>query len=382
MNEADKPAVPVVGGSVPATTENQPVVSSQPPVVQNSEPAISEVGPARRPMLAAALHHTLLWFFSFTTTMTLGVLVATLFGYQTSAGVITSFVATSLVSLAVYGAFYLAYLKRYRKDQTATTGRIWPAITIVIHSLAALSGLVAVFAAVLASPQKGKSAFIVCAVIVIWLNLLIVAVYALADFASLGQQRLRRFVLTAYPIVLALIVGGFAVAGLTRVGPLKHDADIRGKMVKAAGEIRHKSETNRVLPKEQEAASVMPEGVEYELKESTVYRLCADFQAVNRTDFAPYGLFDMMYYPQPNPFIDEEQKLTDSMPLDSDFANDKPGRQCFDIESSSADLIRNEAEYNRNQGVDLDPYGGQPYINLDNNSPEITASPRSQPSLR
>jgi hypothetical protein len=263
----------------------------------------------------------LLWFFTISTSITLGVLVATLFGYQSSGTVIASFLATSLVTVLAYGAFYAHYLYRLRAEPALTTGRVWSIITIVLHSVVVLGALIT-FIATLINAEEMKGPLLTGAAAIAGLDLLVVAAYVAATFLS-PLHRLRKMILLAYPVLVVLLVGGFAAAGLAKLGPIQADENVRHDLVKAAKAVKSATEKNNdTLPQNAEKLD-LPAGITYKRTGKVTYELCASFKSSSKNPYE--DTYSDNYVPD------------DGYVSDYDFTRHKAGETCFKIKSRVAE---------------------------------------------
>lgn len=270
--------------------------------------------------LEAALHHVLLWFFTLSMTITIGVVSATIFGTSQSIDAVTTFLATSFVTLLAFGFFYLRYVRRLKQEPSLTTNRIWSTITIVVHSVGALAALITLLAAAINAGGNGTMPIIVAAAIIALLDGLVVAVYAHATFVGPDSKR-RLLIIKAFPALVLLLLVSFMVVSVMKVGPLRADERTREALVESVGNVRNYANDKLQLPAS--ATDVeLPSGIEYERRNTTSYRVCANFETGGASD-------DYTAVDQDDNYV---SRYT--------FANEGPGRQCFTFRSYT--LVQNQ----------------------------------------
>jgi hypothetical protein len=261
--------------------------------------------------LEAALHHVLLWFFTLSMSITIGVMAATIFGTSQSIEALTTFLATSTVTLLAFGFFYGRYLRRLRSEPALTTNRVWTIITIVLHSVGAMGALITLIAVGINSTGDSLPVMVAALTIAI-LDALVVAVYVNATFVHAGS-RPRLLLIKAFPILILLLLVGFMVASIMKVGPLRTDDRTRHDLVTAVEKIRRYVSENQALPANGQSLG-LPAGVEYERKTKVSYNVCANFTTKSKDAGFSYDSYD-------------------SYVGTSEFMNDQTGRQCFTLKS-------------------------------------------------
>jgi hypothetical protein len=290
------------------------------PEVSARKPAAADHGP-KLSSLEAAVHHVLLWFFTLSLSITIAVVSATLFGDDTSISAVSSFLATSVITLIPYGYFYVRYLRRVRREPAVTTGRVWSIITIVLHSLGAMAALITLVAVAINSPSDGLPVYVAATMIAL-VNALVVAVYAHATFVD--DSRRRKLILLIFPVVVTLLLAAFIAASIAKVGPLRADERMRQDLVAAAEEVRSHARTNLSLPADSQGLE-LPATVEYRRVSKEVYQLCGSFR--NDDSRPGYGGEDEDAY------VNEYY-----------FEGHKAGRHCFTLRSSAVTEANNSAK--------------------------------------
>jgi hypothetical protein len=264
----------------------------------------------------------LLWFFSISTTITLSILAASVFYAESSSSeVLSVFVAVSLLTFTPFAFVFWDYLKKYKKDKTVVTGRVWSIITIVVHSLAAIISGVVLVVNLLTDPEAG---LIVATSTIILINLLIVTTYYYATFGK-PSSKFRDVYVQIFLPVLFLILALFALYGYVKLAPVKADENTRAKLVKTVEAIRdYRSQNNAKLPAALSSLKdVDTSGITYKKNSETKYTLCADFKTKRRYSYAS----DSTYAP------------ADTAVSEYYFEANKVGENCFPLKTT--DTYRN-----------------------------------------
>lgn len=265
--------------------------------------------------LSQALQHILLWFFSISTTITLSIVSASLFGTSTSSEPLSVYVAVALVTFSPFGFVFWDFVKKYKKDRTIVTGRVWSIITIVLHSIAAIiSGIVLISTLIMGQ----KIAVTIATTTIILLNLTIVATYYYATFGK-STSKLRHILIYSFLPVIVILLVGFGLLSLNRLGPIKADENVRKKLVETAQAIvTYRKENNSKLPATVASIkNVDTKGVTYKKKSETEYSLCAVFKTKRKYVYSSYT-----------------DNIIDTNVSDYSFYNNEPGEKCFTLTTS------------------------------------------------
>lgn len=269
--------------------------------------------------LSQAMQHILLWFFSISTTITLSILAASMFYAESSSSeVLSVFVAVTLLTYTPFAFIFWDYLKKYKKDRTVVTGRVWSIITIVVHSLAAIISGVVLLVNLLTNPETG---LIVATSVIILINLLIVTTYYYATFGK-PTSKFRDVCVHVFLPLLFMILALFALYGYAKLGPVKADENTRERLVKTVEAIRdYRSENNAKLPAALTSLKdVDTTGITYKKKSETQYTLCANFKLKRR-----YA------YPQSS-YIPSDTSISAY-----NFEANKTGENCFTLKTLDSD---------------------------------------------
>jgi len=258
--------------------------------------------------LEAALHHILLWVFSLAAAIVIGSVVNLLFGGASSSDEIASFLAVMSVTYIAYGVFYIRYLRRLRHDPLLATGHIWPIITIVIHSLGALSALITIVTLLLNNSEH-RSMYLTTAAVIGVLDACVVAAYAAANFME--KQKVRMVILRAFPVVITVLLGVFSIVALLHLAPMKVDDQTQTKLMRAVEEVHNFTNDRGSLPDRLSQTAYKQGDVTYHVNTPDTYTVCANFK-LQTTD----------------------QDLNDSYMADdyvdaSMFSNHRKGLECF-----------------------------------------------------
>jgi hypothetical protein len=269
--------------------------------------------------LSQAMQHILLWFFSISTTITLSILAASMFYAESSSSeVLSVFVAVSLLTFTPFAFVFWDYLKKYKKDKTTVTGKVWSIITIVVHSLAAIISGVVLLVNLLTNPETG---LIVATSVIILMNLLIVTTYYFATFGK-PASKFRDICVQVFLPVLFMILALFALYGYTKLAPVKADEQTREKLVKTVEAIRdYRSQNNAKLPTALSSLKdVDTSGITYKKKSETQYSVCATFKLKRRYS----------YY--------QTYTRSDNSVSTYDFEVNKTGETCFAFKTTTDNL--------------------------------------------
>ncbi len=269
--------------------------------------------------LEAALQHVLLWVFTITTSIMIGVVSYELFGARSgSSETLLTYLVLEVFTFIPFAILFSNYLKKFRKQSDLKTGKVWSIITIVLHSLG-LIGALATFVLVLVLVDGGDdtTALLVSSAAIATMNALVVSAYVIANFVK-PTYAWRKKVLPLFPILLLVLISIFGILALVRVGPLRADDQTRKQLVSIVKAIREEAKSSKSLPATLQDVDANTVGVSYAKQTNTKYQLCADF---NKGIDSGYdrGNYD----------IDDTYIST------YDFEAENNGQQCFTIKATS-----------------------------------------------
>ena len=165
---------------------------------------------------------------------------------------------------------------------------------------------------------------IISAALILLLDLLVVTTYLFAAFSAGKVAKLRKAVLYALIPALVVLFGILFSMSAFKLGPAKHDEEVRKQLATSVRNVAEYTRTNNKLPAA--GAVTLEQGVSYNKSSDTTYEVCASFQTTNREQ-------NDYYYSSPS------YDQIDSYVSDSSFDNDKTGHQCFTFKS---DYLTNE----------------------------------------
>lgn len=291
------------------------------------KPAADQAAPnghPKRPSLSplmTAIHHILLWFFTGSSAVTITGVVASLFGSAVSSEALAAMIAVTIVTFIPYSILFMLYVLKTRKTPDLIPGKVWSIITICLHSVAAM---IAAITLVVNAIVGESMTVIISAALILLLDLLVVKTYLFAAFSAKKVARLRKVVLYTFIPVLVILFGILFTMSALKLGPAKHDEEVRIALAASVRNVVQYTRTNDKLPAAGDVT--LEQGVSYEKLSDTTYKVCASFQTTNRSQ-SDY------YYSSPS------YDQTDSYVSDSNFDNDKTGNQCFTLKS---DYLTNE----------------------------------------
>lgn len=232
--------------------------------------------------LEAALQHILLWVFTGTSSIMIGVVTNAIFGEgSTSSEPLLAYLVLELVTYVPFAVLFVLYLRKLRKMPELTTGKVWSIITIVFHSLGAMGALISLLLAIILVPTDGsvRTPVVVASLAIGVMDIVVLAAYVMANFTRNHTSMLKHWLLIAFPAVLFVIVAVFGAIALANVGPLRADDQTRKDLVQVASAVSAYTQQHGVLPSllSQTTASDV-EQVTYAQKTSGMYQLCAEFQ--------------------------------------------------------------------------------------------------------
>lgn len=271
--------------------------------------------------LQAALQHVLLWVFTLTTSVMVGVVSAVLFGKGSSGSseALLTYVVLEAVTFAPFAFLYWRYVRELKRQPSLMTGRVWSIITIVLHSIG-LIGAVVGFILVLILVHDGETMPGVVATSVIGvMNALVVSAYALANFVKSPGGSLRLWYLRLFPLLLFTLVAVLGVFALVRVGPLRADDQTKQNLVTTITKIHEYAVDNTKLPEGLGVVPGVPAGVTYERLSTSGYRLCGEFKVSHK------GMYASSY---------QNSEQDDSYPSRYLFDGTGSGNQCWKFYNS------------------------------------------------
>lgn len=235
------------------------------------------------PTLQTALLHSLLWLFTFSTSIVLGVVAATIFGGDATVEALASYIAVVLVTITPYAFFYLYFLKAVKKDAQVTAGKVWSTLTVVFHAIGAIGASITLVISIITNPTLS---LIVAAASIAILDLIVLTTFVFATFVK-PTHALRNVVLRTSLPMLGIFLGFFGVLAVIQLGPLKADQQTREQLVSAVRAIREYTESNDALPNSLGDTNVKEDmsGVTYAKTTETQYKLCADFRTEDDQGF-------------------------------------------------------------------------------------------------
>jgi hypothetical protein len=302
----------ILGIEVPKAPTSQPSPSNQPQVATLSP-------------LMAAMQHVLLWFFVASSTITIASVVASLSGMNVSAQVLASMIAVTLITFTPYATLFLIFVFKLKKTPDLIPGKVWSIITVCIHSIAAMIAGITLVVTLIVS---GDYSVWVSALLILALDLIVIATYVLATFAT-KLRKIRKIAVIAHLPVLLLLFGTLFIMSLLQLGPARHDEQLRKDLVSSATAVREFATAHKELPSDGDGI-VKGSDIRYSKQSSTSYQLCGTFQATRR--------YSSYYYAN-------TASLSDDYPYESQFEVTGSGEHCFTLTSSVLENERNSRFY-------------------------------------
>lgn len=288
-----------------------------------SEPTATPPQPANPFSLSplmAALHHIILWFFVGSSTVTICGTVASLYGISVSTEVLASMIAVTLITFIPYAVLFCIYLAKLRKNPLLIPGKVWSIITICLHSVGAMTAAIVLVVNLITS---GSQVFIISSALILALNVLVVIAYAFAAFGIHRALTLRKVIVYLYLPLLLIMFGILFSMSLLKLGPAKHDEDLRRDLSAVAAKIRTETRTNNKLP--DSISGLTSNGsIRYEKTNTRTYKLCANFQTSNTPSVGGAS-----YYSDSS----TQGTKSDAYADEYSFLNSKSGENCFSFES-------------------------------------------------
>lgn len=271
--------------------------------------------------LQAALQHVLLWLFTLTSSIMVGVVSAALFGGGSSSSeVLLTYVVLELVTFAPFAVLYWQYVRRLKRGEPdLMTGKVWSIITIVLHSLGLIGSVVGFVLVIILVHNGGTTAGLVSTGTIGIMDALVVVAYLLANFAKSVHSPLRRRYLQLFPVLLFVLIATLGVLALLRVAPLRHDDQTAQNLVTTVNKIHNYANDNGQLPGSLHDLSGVPAGVTYTRTNSTQYKVCANF----KKDHGFGGYSGSNDYPTDDTYVSKY-----------DFDHSKSGEQCWSFQNT------------------------------------------------
>jgi hypothetical protein len=271
--------------------------------------------------LMAALHHIILWFFVGSSTVTICGTVASLYGVNVSSNVLASMIAVTLITFVPYAVLFGIFLGKTRKNPLLVPGKIWSIITICLHSVGAMTAAIVLAINLILG---GSQVFIISSALIFALDLLVVIAYLFAAFGIHRALKLRMVVISIYLPLLIIMFGILFTMSLMKLGPAKHDEDLRKDLGAVTAKIRTETRNNNKLP-DSINGFTSNTAIRYEKTDAKAYKLCASFQTSdsNQTTSTSY------YYSSGT----AQENMSDAYVDDYSFYTSRTGENCFSFTS-------------------------------------------------
>lgn len=290
------------------------------PLSETKATASQPTNPFSLSPLMAALHHIILWFFVSSSTITICGTVASLYGISVSSEVLASMIAVTLITFIPYAILFCIYLLKLRKNPLLVPGKVWSIITICLHSVGAMTAAIVLVINLIVS---GSQIFIISSALILALNALVVIAYSFAAFGIHRALTLRKIIVSLYLPLLLIMFGILFSMSLLKLGPAKHDEDLRRDLSAVTAKIRTETRTNNKLP-DSISGFTSNSSIRYEKTNTRTYKLCASFQTSNNPNVG-----GVSYYTERS----TEETKSDAYADDYSFFNSKSGENCFNFES-------------------------------------------------
>lgn len=270
--------------------------------------------------LQAALQHVLLWVFTLTSSIMIGVVSAALFsGYDnSSADTLLTYVVLEAVTFAPFAVLYVQYLRRLKREPELTTGKVWSIITIVLHSLGLIASVIGFILVLILSHNDGTTAGLVGSGTIGVMDALVVLAYVFANFSKAPHSPLRKRYLRLFPVLLFVLIALLGVIALLRVGSLRADTQTKKDLSATVSKVHAYARDNDRLPSALNDIKGAPSGVSYQKVDDSTYKVCASFKKDHNSSYD---------YSNGDP-------TDDSYVSDYDFDSGKAGRNCWSFENT------------------------------------------------
>jgi hypothetical protein len=318
----------VLGLEVPRPQAAQPGESGH----QHVNPAEGKksIGP-----LEAALQHVMLWVFTLSSSIMIGVVSASLFGSDSgSSETLLTYLVVEIVTFIPFCVIFVNYLRQFSHEPQLATGKVWSIMTILIHSVGLIGSLITLLLVAILVHDKDTSAALVASGAISLMNAFVVTAYVTANFVK-PHYSWRGLVIKFFPAALFVLIAIFGVIALTRVGPLRSDDQTRQRLVDVVKAVQTETQSTKKLPDNLAAVSVDSSGITYAKTNSTTYSLCANFVTDSKSNGSYSG-----------------HTITDDYVSKYDFDSTDKGKNCFTVESytlsnaSSCDYSSPNYSYN------------------------------------
>jgi hypothetical protein len=231
--------------------------------------------------LEAALQHVMLWVFTLSTSIMIGVVSASLFGSDNSSSeTLLTYLVVETVTFIPFCLIFVNYLRQFVRERDLATGKVWSILTIVFHSVGFIGSLITLLLVAILVHDKDTSAALVASGAICLMNAFVVTAYVTANFVK-PQYVWRGIVIKFFPVALFVLIAIFGVIALTRVGPLRHDDQARQRLVTVVEAVHTNVKSNKKLPDNLSSLNVDSSGVTYKKTSSSTYSLCATFSTDN-----------------------------------------------------------------------------------------------------
>jgi hypothetical protein len=316
--------------AVPATT------------IQSAQEEKSLVKRATISSLEAALQHIFLWVFTLTSTIMISIVSAIAFGGSStdrSSEPLLTYLVLETVTFLPFIILFIHYLRKFKKDNELTTGRIWSIITIVIHSLGAMGSIITFLLAIILVPTDngGRFPVLIASGAIAIMNIGVLGAYIIANFTKRASFPTRDKLLYSFPVLLFAIILIFGIMAVVNVGPLRADDQTRKDLVDTVKAIKTYTNDNKKLPTNLTSVDGAKSGITYSKKSTTDYSLCANFQVSSRQN---------SYY--------SSVTITDDYVYEYDFSSTKAGQNCFTITANY--LVKSYPYDDYSNGVNIQKY--------------------------
>lgn len=261
--------------------------------------------------LLAALHHVILWFFTVSSAVTIGATIASLYGSGVDSRALASMIAVTLVTFIPYAILYVIFLRKTYKNHLLVPGKTWSIITICLHSIGAM---IAAIVAVVSAITDGDQRVLISALLILALYVMVIVTYSFAAFSE--KQTLRKVFLTLYLPLLIVLFGILFSLSLWKIGPAKHDEQLRKNLAETVQSVHAFTRDNRKLPDNASQFAIKPD-ISYQKVSDKTYKVCANFWSDT--------------YRYEDSYSASGSKISDEYVYDEMFHGKGSGEQCFDI---------------------------------------------------
>jgi hypothetical protein len=301
-----------------------PTAAASVPAIEPSTKHADEHGTAGRPSitaLQAALHHVLLWVFTLTSTIMIGVVAAALFGGDSSSSeTLLTYLVLELVTFTPFALLYWRYLRRLKQEPELMTGKVWSIITVVLHSLGLIASIVGFILVIILVHNGATTPGLVSTATIGVMDGLVVAAYVWANFAKNPHAYLRKRFLQFFPVMLFVLIAALGVVALTRVGSLRADDQTKQDLVSTVAKIHNYANDNKRLPDTLGQVADVPHGVSYHRQSDSTYEVCATFKKQHSLGYSS----NHDDYPADDSYVDTYT-----------FGNAEAGNDCWSFENAT-----------------------------------------------